>query len=81
MDKKVIILNRSHKFRNIVNGSKNIKYIFYQNIALFNITSLYIENINPNHKFIVYGKKKGEKHGNYKKICMFIKMLILHIFK
>jgi hypothetical protein len=64
---KYLLKNR--KIRLLHNINPFINFIFFQNPENFNITSFIVEGINPNHKFIIYGKLKHNSSGNYTKIC------------
>lgn len=48
-------------------------FIFYQNPMFFNPTTFYVESINPNHKFMVYAKKKGFKNYGFIRIAQIIR--------
>lgn len=59
-----------NKFLDDLNKKKPFKhFIFFQNPTLFNPTNFYVESVNPNHKFIVYAKRKGFKRYGFSKIA------------
>ena len=54
-------------------------FVFFQNPKNFILSSLLIENFNPNHKFYVSGIKK-HKHKeikHYERIAMFVRLEFL----
>lgn len=49
-----------NKYIRLLNEEKPFTFfVFYQNPKFFNPITFYVESINPNHKFIVYARKKG----------------------
>lgn len=59
------------------------KVIVYQSLRFFFVPSLHYERINPNHKILVYGKKKKKyTHGtrNYEKIALILKNYGMMLF-
>lgn len=60
-----------NKFIRKLNDEKRFDFfVFYQNPRFFNPTTFYVESINPNHKFIVYARKKGFKDYGFIRIAL-----------
>jgi hypothetical protein len=55
----IFYLLKNKYIRDLNKEKKFTFFIFYQNPKFFNPTTFYIESINPNHKFMVYARKKG----------------------
>jgi len=63
-----------NKFIYGLNKERPFKFfIFYQNPTFFNPTSFYVESINPNHKFMVYARKKGFNDYGFIRIAQIIR--------
>jgi hypothetical protein len=52
---------------------KFTKFIFFQNPCSFNPTTFYVESINPNHKFMVYAKRKSFRNYGFIRIAKIIR--------
>jgi len=59
------------------------KVVFFQNPKTFVISSLIVENFNPDHKFYIFGFKKHKYRKNetkhYEKIAMLIRFDFISI--
>lgn len=76
-DEYISILRKSRNFQKLENEGLFHKFVFFQNIKLFHI-GYWFENINPNHRYLIYGKKKGET--TYQKIGMVIRITYFSYF-
>lgn len=60
-----------NKYVRILNEKKPFTFfVFYQNPRFFNPTNFYVESINPNHKFMVYARKKGFNDYGFTRIAL-----------